>query len=188
VKTSRSHALTVYRIATDPATRETQPPAIRAVLPPTKSGQWLVSFISPTPDGAEYLGRNHRFVATLAQFLMEEALTKGGAARASRCGAIRTRAVSRLTALYLLRLRFLIEQPDRTPLLAEEVQVLGRWGRLGEREKVRRGEGSDGAWLGEADVLQLLADAQADENIIMEERHELDYRRLDRLRGTGLRH
>jgi len=56
----------------------------------TKTGHWFVSFISPTPEGAEYLGRNHRFVATLAQFLMEEALTKGAAARASRCGAMRT--------------------------------------------------------------------------------------------------
>jgi superfamily II DNA or RNA helicase len=90
--------------------------------------RWFVSFIPPTPEGADYLGRNHRFVATLAQFLMEEALTKGAAARASRCGAIRTNAVSRLTTLYLLRLRFLIEQPDRTPLLAEEVQIIGHTG------------------------------------------------------------
>jgi len=43
-----------------------------------------------TPEGAEYLGRNHRFVAALARFLVEEALTKHGQAIASRCGAIRT--------------------------------------------------------------------------------------------------
>src|SRR5439155_11970604 len=108
-----------------PEARASLPSALAAVLPIFKTGHWFVSFISPTPEGTEYLGRNHRFVATVAQFLMEEALTKGGAARASRCGAIRTRAVSRLTTLYLLRLRFLIEQPDRTPLLAEEVHIFG---------------------------------------------------------------
>ena len=84
---------------------------------------------------------------------MEEALTKGGAARASRCGAIRTRAVSRLTTLYLLRLRFLIEQPDRTPLLAEEVQVMGHTGAADKP-----------GWLNQADVFALLEKAQADDD------------------------
>jgi len=109
-------------------------------------------------------------VATLAQFLMEEALTKGAAARASRCGAMRTRAVSRLTNLYLLRLRFLIEQPGRTPLLAEEVQIIGHLGRLGDRENVRQGEVE---WLAEGEVLRLLAEAQPDANIGGAERKEL---------------
>jgi superfamily II DNA or RNA helicase len=173
---SRSHALTlsrsslVYRVAVTPEARASLPPAISTALPVTKSGQWLVSFISPTPEGAEYLGRNHRFVATLAQFLMEEALTKGGAARASRCGAMRTRSVSRLSTLYLLRLRFLIEQPGRTPLLAEEVQVMGHCETRGEG----RGEKEDGSgWLGEAEVLRLLAEAHADANIRDEEKREL---------------
>ena len=118
----------IFRIIVSPEARASLPTVIAAALPITKTGHWFISFISPTPEGAEYLGRNHRFVATLAQFLMEEALTKGAAARASRCGAMRTRAVSRLTNLYLLRLRFLIEQPDRTPVLAEEVLVVGHTG------------------------------------------------------------
>ena len=85
----------IFRIIVSPEARASLPTAIAAALPTTKTGHWFVSFLSPTPEGAEYLGRNHRFVATLAQFLMEEALTKGAAARASRCGAMRTRAVSR---------------------------------------------------------------------------------------------
>jgi hypothetical protein len=153
----------VYSVAVAPDARASLPAAISDALPVTKSGQWLVSFISPTPEGAEYLGRNHRFVATLAQFLMEEALTKGAAARASRCGAMRTRAVSRLTTLYLLRLRFLIEQPDRTSLLAEEVQALGN-----VECGVRNAE-----WLPEGEVLRLLAEAQADANIGEGEKKEL---------------
>jgi superfamily II DNA or RNA helicase len=165
---SRSHALAlsrsspVYRVAVAPDARASLPSAISSALPATKSGQWLVSFISPTPEGAEYLGRNHRFVATLAQFLMEEALTKGGAARASRCGAMRTRSVSRLTTLYLLRLRFLIEQPGRTPLLAEEVQVMGH-----------TGPSDKPTWINPDEVLTLLEKAHADANIRDEEKREL---------------
>jgi hypothetical protein len=154
--------LNVFRVAVAPEARASLPPAISAALPVTKSGQWLVSFISPTPEGVEYLGRNHRFVATLAQFLMEEALTKGAAARASRCGAMRTRAVSRLTTLYLLRLRFLIEQPDRTSLLAEEVQVMGH-----------TGPADKPAWINQDEVLTLLEKAHADANIRDEEKREL---------------
>ena len=152
----------VFRVAVIPEARPSLPSAISAALPVTKSGQWLVSFISPTPEGAEYLGRNHRFVATLAQFLMEEALTKGAAARASRCGAMRTRSVSRLTTLYLLRLRFLIEQPGRTPLLAEEVQVMGH-----------TGPADKPTWINPDEVLTLLEKARADANIRDEEKREL---------------
>jgi superfamily II DNA or RNA helicase len=152
----------VFRIIVSPEARASLPTAIAAAFPITKTGHWFVSFISPTPEGTEYLGRNHRFVATLAQFLMEEALTKGAAARASRCGAIRTRAVSRLTNLYLLRLRFLIEQPDRTPMLAEEVQVIGH-----------TDTASKPVWLAGDEVLTLLEKAHADANIGDEEKREL---------------
>ncbi len=152
----------IFRVIVSPEARASLPTAIAAALPTTKTGQWSVSFISPTPEGAEYLGRNHRFVATLAQFLMEEALTKGAAARASRCGAMRTRAVSRLTTLYLLRLRFLIEQPDRTPLLAEEVQVMGH-----------TGPADKPAWIDQGQVLTLMESAHADANIRDEEKREL---------------
>lgn len=152
----------IFRVIVSPEARASLPTAIAAALPVTKTGHWFVSFISPTPEGADYLGRNHRFVATLAQFLMEEALTKGAAARASRCGAIRTNAVSRLTTLYLLRLRFLIEQPDRTPLLAEEVQIIGHTGTADKP-----------VWLSTDEVLALLEKAHADANIGNEERREL---------------
>lgn len=160
----------VFQIACDANTRATLPKAISDVLPQTKSGKWMVSFHSPTPEGAEYLGRNHPFVTTLAQYLMEEALTKGAAARASRCGVIRTRAVSRLTHLYLLRMRFLIEQPDRPQLLAEEVQVIGCHSRPASSETQRT---ADVAWLDEDKALQLLANARPEANIPLEERREL---------------
>ena len=68
----------VFRVAVSPNVIAVLPAAVSFVLPAAKNGQWLVSFNSPTPDGAEYLGRNHRFVAALARFLMEEALTRSG--------------------------------------------------------------------------------------------------------------
>jgi hypothetical protein len=66
---SRDRRHDVFRIAISPEATAALPDAIRFALPAIKSGQWLVSFVSPTPEGAEYLGRNHRFVAALARFL-----------------------------------------------------------------------------------------------------------------------
>jgi superfamily II DNA or RNA helicase len=158
-----------YTIPIAPGTIEHLPEAVRFALPKSKAGSWHISFASPTPEGAEYLGRNHRFVTTLAQFLMEEAMTKGGDARASRCGVIRTRAISKLTTLLLLRVRHLLKQPGRADLLAEEVHVIGYLGAAPSK---------DGDWLPEEAVLHLLASAEPDANISMEERRELVSRTL----------
>ena len=154
----------VFRIAVGPNVTATLPAAIAFALPTLKTAHWLVSFTSPTPEGAEYLGRNHRFVATLARFLMEEALIKSGAATATRCGVIKTRAVSRLSTILLLRVRYLLNQPDRPPLLSEEVLVAGFTHRSGSAAP---------DWLSDADALRLLADARPDANLAMAEKREL---------------
>jgi hypothetical protein len=140
------------------------PEAIRFALPATKTGQWLISFGSPTPESAEYLGRNHPFVAALARFFLEDALTKGGGAKAARCGVIRTRAVARLTTILLLRVRYLVEQPGRAPLLSEEVLVVGF---------LDRGAAGRRAWISDDEVLRLLAEATPDANLPMAEKREL---------------
>ncbi len=156
--------LNVFRVAVGPNVTATLPAAVSFFLPASKTGQWLVSFNSPTPEGAEYLGRNHRFVAALARFLMEEALTRSGAATATRCGVIKTRAVSRLSTILLLRVRYLLNQPDRPPLLSEEILVVG----------FTHGAGSGAReWLSDADALRLLADARPDANLVMAEKREL---------------
>ena len=165
----------VFRVAVGPHATATLPPAISFVLPTPKTGQWLVSFTSPTPEGAEYLGRNHRFVAALARFLMEEALTRSGAATATRCGVIKTRAVWRLTTILLLRVRYLVHQPDRAPLLSEEILVAGFTQRL-PSPSGRGGGGAGGTahqWLSDADALRLLGEAQPDANLTMAEKREL---------------
>lgn len=163
----------VFRMPLTETVLATLPPAIRFAVP-SKTDPWLVSFDSPTPEGAEYLGRNHPFVATLARFLMEEALTKAGAATATRCGVIRTKAIERLTTIALLRVRYLLNQPDRAPLLSEEVLVLGF---------------SDGSrrnavdWLNQDEALKLLANAKPDANLGMAEKRELIESALRRWNG-----
>lgn len=151
----------VYVVHTNVAI--TLPEAVRFALPERKDGRWLVSFSSPAPEGAEYLGRNHRFVAALARYLMEAALTQHGEATASRCGVIRTRAVATLTTVLLLRVRYLVEQPQCTPLLSEEVLV-----------SAFAGLTSDGPnWLDDAEALRLLAEAKPDANVPMDEKRRL---------------
>lgn len=160
----------VFRIAISEGATSTLPAAVSYALPTKKDGQWLISFTSPTPEGAEYLGRNHRFVAALARFLFEEALTKGSEARASRCGVIRTRAVSRLTTILLLRVRYLVEQPGQNaPLLSEEVILRG----------YTDGDARNPTWLDGDEARRLLTEARPDANLPMPEKRQLIASALD---------
>ncbi len=152
----------VFRLVTLPLPPNL-PEAIRFALPQRHDGYWRIAFTSPTPEGAEYLGRNHPFVAALARFLLEEALTRGGAAHAARGGVIATRAVTRPTVLLLLRVRYLIHLPNQTPLFSEEVRVLG----------YTQGEQNTPAWLAEAEALRLLAEAQPDANLPLDTKKAL---------------
>lgn len=125
-----------------------------------------------------YLGRNHPFVAALAQYLLEAALNQTPGVQVSRCGVIRTQAVSRRTAIMLLRLRFLLEQPDRPPLLSEETFIAGFRGfpdKSGfnnppDRLALERSEGLE--WLPDEEALALLQTIQSEGNIPDSERRE----------------
>lgn len=145
----------VYTVAVSDAATAGIPATIRDALSSGDRGQWRVSFTSPTPDGAEYLGRNHKFVAALARFLMEEALTRHGAATASRCGVIRTKAVDTPTFVLLLRVRYLIEQPHKPPMLSEEVLLAGGSERSAGQVQ----------WMTESAALHHLTEAQPDANV-----------------------
>jgi superfamily II DNA or RNA helicase len=160
----------VFRLAVVAGTVSALPPVVAQALPGAGTGPALISFVSPTPLGAEYVGRNHPFVAALARFLLEEALTKGSRAIAARCGVIGTRLVDRRTTLALLRSRYLVNQPDRPPLLAEEVLVTG----------FRAGEGGgQAAWLAEDEALRLLGAAAPDVNVPMPQKRLLVQQTLD---------
>ena len=85
----------------------------------------LVAFTTPTPEGVEYVGRNHPLVEGLARYLFEEALENQHNPTAARCGFTVTDAGSRPTVVLLLRLRHLLNSPKHEHLLAEECLVRG---------------------------------------------------------------
>ncbi|MDW8319643.1 MAG: helicase, partial [Anaerolineae bacterium] len=152
---------TVFRLVTSPLPPNL-PEAVRFALPQRRDGVWRIAFTSPTPEGAEYLGRNHPFVAALARFLLEEALTRGGAARAARSGVIATRSVRQLTVLLLLRVRYLVRLSGQAPLFSEEVRVLGY-----------TVDAAGPAWLPEGEALRLLAEARPDANLSLAQKRGL---------------
>ncbi|MCX7689052.1 MAG: DEAD/DEAH box helicase, partial [Fimbriimonadales bacterium] len=158
----------VYTVAVAEGALATVPEPVRLVLPPGRGGSWKISFDSPTPAGAEYIGRNHRLVTTLARFLLEQALSRPKDARVSRCGALRTRAVEWRTTALLLRVRYLLEQPAHTPMLAEEVRVLAYTEQHGIPQ-----------FLDDHEALHLLRSAKPDANIPLEEKRELVRQALD---------
>lgn len=118
------------------------------------------SFEMPPPEGAEYMDRNHPFVQSLAQWLLEEAIAGKIDAGAKRCGAIRTHAVDKRTVLLLARLRYTISTPERPDLLAEEVRCFGFRGMPGAKFE----------WLPESNAVQLLETAGPNANITASDR------------------
>ena len=113
-------------------------PTIPDVLKPLLGDKSrLLSFTTPTPEGVEYVGRNHPLVEGLARYILENAMS-GATTQllASRCGFTTTDAVKMRTTLLLLRVRHLLNSPrkgrqgdkDNSPtplLLAEECVVVG---------------------------------------------------------------
>jgi hypothetical protein len=85
----------------------------------------LIGFTTPTPEGVEYIGRNHPLVEGLARYLFEEALENLETPTAARCGVTVTDAVTKPTVILLLRLRHLLENRKQGNLLAEECLVQG---------------------------------------------------------------
>lgn len=84
-----------------------------------------VSFVSPTPAGHFYLGRNHPFVEQLCQSLLANAVYRKGKAPA-RAAVLRTAAVDTKTTLLLFRVRNVIaERASRRQLVAEEMLLWG---------------------------------------------------------------
>lgn len=85
----------------------------------------LFSTMFPLPEGAEEIGRNHPFVVALAEYIVSGCFSDEEESAGSRVGVIATDAVTSPVPLYLLRSRASIEEPDRQPLLAEEIILSG---------------------------------------------------------------
>jgi len=128
------------------------PTQLRELLP---SGDPLkVSFQSPTPEGYHYIGRNHRFVEQLCQFLMANTLARSGK-RAARTSVIRTRQVSTKTTLLLFRCRNVIEQTKANHQIVAEEMLLWGW----------RGTPQQKDFLYHAEAKKILTEARASSDI-----------------------
>jgi hypothetical protein len=94
------------------------------------TGTRAITFQDDLQPDVAHIGRTHPLVATLAENISEGALDpdgRPGGAPLGRAGAWRTRAVSRMTTVLLMRLRFTLVTSGRTnrTLLAEEATALG---------------------------------------------------------------
>jgi hypothetical protein len=92
-------------------------------------GTIRIAFDEPPPSGAEIVTRSHPLAATLAEVLLEGALDPGSSPTPSlgRAGAWLTPAVSTVTTVALLRLRYklIVHGRRERMLLAEEAAMLG---------------------------------------------------------------
>ncbi|MBR8829306.1 MAG: DEAD/DEAH box helicase [Gomphosphaeria aponina SAG 52.96 = DSM 107014] len=105
-----------------------------------------INFTHPTPEGVEYIGRNHPLVEGLARFLFEEALNAEKPI-AARCGVTVTQNISKPTFILLLRLRHLLTgKTQANTNLAEECLVRGF-----------TGTPSNAQWLSQTETLNLLS-------------------------------
>ena len=132
-----------------------------------------VSFVSPTPEGALYLGRNHRFVEQLCQIILANTLARQDK-RAARSAVIRTRQVTRKTTVLLFRGRNVIEQQrGSSQIVAEEMTLYGWRGAPGEKD-----------FLDHTEAKELLSVAQASSDLSPQARAsflENDLRLIDGL-------
>lgn len=120
-----------------------------------------VTFDGVPPHGVTLLGRNHPVVSTAADAVLSQALERNTPGF-TRSGAIFTRAVERRTAVFILRLRYLIEAESQQ--FAEEIVAAA----------LRRGDDGGLEWLSplQDEALRLLQESEATANMPHIERSE----------------
>lgn len=86
-----------------------------------------ISFVSPTPKGYRYIGRNHQFVEQLCQFLLAIAFEPHPEyGRLARVSEIQTDAVDTKTTLVMFRVRNVIKEvSSKKESIAEEMYLWG---------------------------------------------------------------
>ena len=86
-----------------------------------------VSFESPTPEGFQYIGRNHRFTEQLCHVLLSLAFEeRNGYARLARASVIQTRNVKIHTTLVQFRVRNVIREVQaKQENISEEMYLWG---------------------------------------------------------------
>ncbi|MGE5471184.1 MAG: helicase-related protein [Bacteroidota bacterium] len=128
------------------------PTQLRGHLPAGDTIQ--VSFFSPTAEGYHYIGRNHRFVEQLCQFVMANTLARSER-RAARTSVIRSRQVTTKTTLLLFRCRNVIEQARLNHQIVAEEMLLWGW----------QGTPQQKEFLGHFTAKELLKNARASSDL-----------------------
>ncbi|SEQ03150.1 SNF2 family N-terminal domain-containing protein [Hyunsoonleella jejuensis] len=101
------------------------PPHIRRFFNTEKLTK--ISFVSPTPKGYIYVGRNHQFVEQLCQFLLAIAFEPHPEyGRLARVSEIQTDVVNTKTTLVMFRVRNVIKEvASKKEAIAEEMYLWG---------------------------------------------------------------
>ncbi|MCU0318460.1 MAG: DEAD/DEAH box helicase [Flavobacteriales bacterium] len=125
-----------------------------------KKDEVRLSFLSPTPEGYQYLGRNHRFVEQLCQYMLSLSFeARDSHARVARTAVVVTDAVSTRTTLVQFRVRNVIKEVNSQHQVISEEMYL--WGYAGS--------GADSRTLPYAEAKQLLLGAKAAANLSAEQ-------------------
>jgi len=133
------------------------PQQLQEVLP--QGATVKISFVSPTPEGYHYIGRNHRFVEQLCQLVMANTINRQDK-RAARAAVVRTRSVKVKTTLMLLRCRNVIEQSSAGHRIVAEEMLLWGW----------KGAPDDRVFVDHKEAKQLLAEARASSELSLQAR------------------
>jgi superfamily II DNA or RNA helicase len=112
------------------------PPHIRRFF--GSDQQVKISFVSPTPKGYKYIGRNHAFVEQLCHFLLAIAFEPHPEyGRMARVCEIQTDHVSTRTALVMFRVRNVINEVAAVrESVAEEMYLWGYRSKAGNMETI----------------------------------------------------
>jgi superfamily II DNA or RNA helicase len=116
------------------------PPHIRRFF--GNDQQVKISFVSPTPKGYKYIGRNHSFVEQLCHFLLAIAFEPHPEfGKMARVCEIQTDSVTSRTALIMFRVRNVIKEvAAQRESVAEEMYLWGYRAISGELETIEYSE------------------------------------------------
>jgi superfamily II DNA or RNA helicase len=137
---------------------------------PVEEEKLLVRFQHPAPEKGLLLSRIHPFIESLASYVLDTALDPLSKSVASRCGVMRTEAVTTRTTLLLLRHRMhlIVNRSGQDyPLLAEDADVLAF-----------EGAPDQARWL-DRDQAELLLHAAPTGNVMPEQIYDFLQRVLD---------
>lgn len=143
------------------------PAVLKSTIPDAE--QLPVSFFSPTPEGYQYIGRNHLFVEQLCQYIMANSLSQEAQFGAARASVIKTNAVDIKTTILLFRVRNVIESKTGFNQLVAEEMLL--WG--------YKGSSDSGDYIYQQECKNLLYSVKPTANLTVEARasfieHELE--------------